>query len=488
MLSMLRFALVVLPCLLPFACGATAGAAEGQKPNFVLVMADDQGWGDVGYNSDSPLQTPVMDEMAATALRFDRFYAAAPVCSPTRGSVLTGRHPNRFACFSWGHPIRPQEVTVAEALKQAGYTTGHFGKWHLGSTRKASPVSPGNSGFDRWVSSPNFYDNNPLLSDQGQVIETQGESSMVTVDKALEFITDAAKNKQPFLAVVWFGNPHTPHQAWPELKALYADQPQRLAAYWAEITGMDRALGRLREELRRLGVAENTVLWYTSDNGANEPGSVAGLSGKKGSLWEGGIRVPAIIEWPARIRSHRVVNVPCGTVDIYPTLLELAGVKVDGQPPLDGTSLVPLFDGQPLRREQPLGFWVYPAPGRGMRSADFLRAQRDEPADAPLPPNEAPAAFENLQQYPLDARPGHAALIDGDYKLHRIPENAGRGRNRNQDPMPGPVTYKLFNLADDPQEQHDLADQQPERLAAMKAALDAWQQSVIRSLNGEDYR
>src|SRR5690606_26517002 len=173
MLSMLRFALVVLPCLLPFACGATTAAAEGQKPNFVLVMADDQGWGDVGYNSDSPLQTPVMDEMAATALRFDRFYAAAPVCSPTRGSVLTGRHPNRFACFSWGHPIRPQEVTVAEALKQAGYTTGHFGKWHLGSTRKASPVSPGNSGFDRWVSSPNFYDNNPLLVDQGRVIETQ---------------------------------------------------------------------------------------------------------------------------------------------------------------------------------------------------------------------------------------------------------------------------------------------------------------------------
>jgi len=482
MLSMLRNALSVLL----IACCATAMAADAKRPNFVLVMADDQGWGDVGYNSDSPLQTPVMDEMAATALRFDRFYAAAPVCSPTRGSVMTGRHPNRFACFSWGHPLRPQEVTVAEALKQAGYTTGHFGKWHLGSTRQASPVSPGNSGFDRWVSSPNFYDNSPLLVDQGRVIETQGESSMVTVEKALEFITSAAKNEQPFLAVVWFGNPHTPHEAWPELKKLYADQPDKLAAYWAEITGMDRALGRLRDELRSLGVAENTVLWYTSDNGANQPGSVAGLSGRKGNLLEGGIRVPAIIEWPARIRSHRAVSAPCGTVDIYPTVLELAGVKVEGQPPLDGTSLVPILEGKPLQREQPLGFWVYPAPGRGMPSGKMLREQRNEPADAPLPPQEAPAAFESFQQYSTNDPPGHAALIDGDYKLHRIPQNAGQGRNANAPAER--FIYKLYNLADDPQEKHDLADQQPERLAAMKAALEAWQQSVIRSLNGEDYQ
>jgi arylsulfatase A-like enzyme len=137
------------------------GGQGDRRPNIVLVMADDQGWGDVGYNGHPVLKTPRLDEMAAAGLRFDRFYAAAPVCSPTRGSVMTGRHPNRFGCFQWGHSLRPNEVTLAEILKGAGYATGHFGKWHLGSVRAGSPVNPGASGFDRWLSAENFYDNDP---------------------------------------------------------------------------------------------------------------------------------------------------------------------------------------------------------------------------------------------------------------------------------------------------------------------------------------
>jgi hypothetical protein len=127
-----------------FSCTSTP-----DHPNIILCMADDQGWGDVGYYSHPDLKTPNLDNMAASALRFDHFYAAAPVCSPTRGSVLTGRHPNRFGCFTWGSTLRPQETTIAEALKQAGYSTGHFGKWHLGSVRQGSPVNPGASGNDR---------------------------------------------------------------------------------------------------------------------------------------------------------------------------------------------------------------------------------------------------------------------------------------------------------------------------------------------------
>lgn len=138
---------------------------ETAPPNIILCMADDQGWGDVGYYGKSIAKTPVLDEMAAKGLRFDRFYAAHPVCSPTRGSVMTGRNPNRFACFEWGHSLRPEEVTIAEALKQAGYTTGHFGKWHLGSVSARSDVSPGASGFDKWFSSPNFFDLDPGLND-----------------------------------------------------------------------------------------------------------------------------------------------------------------------------------------------------------------------------------------------------------------------------------------------------------------------------------
>ena len=146
---------------------ASPGYADGRKPNIVLCMADDQGWGDMAYNGHPVLETPHFDAMAKAGLRFDRFYAGAPVCTPTRGSVMTGRHPNRFGCFKWGHTLRPQEITVAEALKQAGYATGHFGKWHLGSVQPGSPVNPGASGFDDWLSAPNYYDNDPFMSREG---------------------------------------------------------------------------------------------------------------------------------------------------------------------------------------------------------------------------------------------------------------------------------------------------------------------------------
>ena len=189
------------------------GLGASNKPNIILCMADDQGWGDMGYYGHPLLKTPSFDALAKEGVRFDRFYAAAPVCSPTRGSVMTGRHPNRYGCFSYGYSLRPQEITIAEALKTAGYATGHFGKWHLGTVYKNSPVNPGASGFDEWLSAPNFFDNDPILSRQGVAAAFKGESSMVTVDAALEFIGRQAKTNRPFLAVVWFGSPHKPHTA-----------------------------------------------------------------------------------------------------------------------------------------------------------------------------------------------------------------------------------------------------------------------------------
>ena len=243
------------------------GQSAVDKPNIVLCMADDQGWGDMAYNGHAVLQTPSFDAMAAAGLRFDRFYAAAPVCSPTRASVMTGRHPNRSSVFKWGHALRPQEITVAEALKTAGYVTGHFGKWHLGSVVKGSPVNPGAFGFDEWLSAPNFFDNDPILSREGKAVSMPGESSVVTVDAALEFVRKHAKSPQPFLAVVWFGSPHLPHQAIERDRATYEEQSAKLQHFYGEITGMDRAFGKLRNELRTLGIHENTLLWYCSDNG-----------------------------------------------------------------------------------------------------------------------------------------------------------------------------------------------------------------------------
>ncbi len=362
---------ITLSCILAVTVPANAPAAE--PPNIVLVMADDQGWGDMAYNGHPVLKTPNFDQMAASGLRFDRFYAAAPVCSPTRGSVMTGRHPNRFGCFKWGHTLRPQEITLAEALKTAGYTTGHFGKWHLGSVRKGSPVNPGASGFDEWFSAPNFFDNDPILSRQGTAVQTTGESSMVTVNAALEFIQECTSQEKRFLAVVWFGSPHGPHQALAEDRLPYADQPERLQHFYGEITAMDRAFGKLRDKIGRLGIRENTILWYCSDNGAlPEVGSSGGRRGHKGQVYEGGLLVPAIIEWPARIQQPQATSVRCNTSDIYPTLLEITGVSIANQPPLDGISLLPLIDGGVAQRRKPMGFWDYPVAGIRTPSKEWM--------------------------------------------------------------------------------------------------------------------
>ncbi|NUQ63454.1 MAG: sulfatase-like hydrolase/transferase [Pirellulales bacterium] len=447
-------------------------------------MADDQGWGDVAYNGNEVLKTPTLDEMAATGLRLDRFYAAAPVCSPTRASVLTGRHPNRMGCFSWGYTLRPQELTMAEVLKTAGYATGHFGKWHLGPVGPGSPVSPGASGFNRWLSSPNFFEISPKLAQNGIPVATKGEGSEVIVEAALGFIRQAVERKQPFLAVIWFGSPHLPHEATDEDRAPYRDLPEKLQHYYGEITAMDRAMGRLRAQLRELKIADHTLLWYTSDNGATTPGSTGGLRGKKGTLWEGGVRVPCVLEWPARIRSARTSALPCGTVDIYPTVLEIAGAVASRQPPLDGVSLVPLMDGRMAERPKPMGFWDYPAPGRPVRSGELLDQLADRIRAAVATAPGEPALVETdedpgviRQTYSLEERPGHAAWIDGAYKLHRIP----KGKDAKQ------FTYSLYDIERDPHEENDLADKEPERTARMRGALEAWQQSVVRSLNGEDY-
>ncbi|WP_237228096.1 sulfatase [Rubinisphaera sp. JC750] len=463
---------------LVFCLSSLASLSAGEipkRPNIILCMADDQGWGDVGYYGSSPVQTPVLDEMAANGLRFDRFYAAAPVCSPTRGSVMTGRHPNRFGCFSWGYSLRPQEITVAEALQEAGYLTGHFGKWHLGSTYASSPVSPGNSGFDTWYSSPNFYENDPLMSWKGQVIQAKGESSRVPVDYALDFIRSAESQDQPFLAVIWFGSPHLPHEAIDELKELYPDQPDKVAHFLGELTGIDRAMGVLRKELREMGIEKETMLWYTSDNGALKVGSTNGLRGNKGDLYEGGLRVPAIIEWPGVIEKHRVIDQVCGTVDIYPTVVDVVGAEVENNHPLDGQSLVPIIEGNTVEREQPLGFWVYPAKGHKTPSSEFLEQQRLRQLAGDFSDPEAETGKIGAL-VPTENPQGHAALVDGDWKLHRIPK-----KDSNE------MKYTLYNLKKDPAEKKDVAGDNQDRVDTMKQQLSDWQTSVIESLNGEDY-
>ena len=462
-----------------FHCGPAISASAARPPNIILVMADDQGWGDMAYNGHPKLKTPHFDAMAREGIRFDRFYAAAPVCSPTRGSVLTGRTPNRYACYSWGHPLRPQETTLAQTLKKNGYRTGHFGKWHLGSVEKGSPVNPGAVGFDVWASSPNYFDLNPILSIEGKAVPFDGDSSDVTMDIALKFIRESAAKKERFLAVIWFGSPHIPHEALEADAKEYAGEPIEKRSFYAEITAMDRAVGRLRDSLRELGIRDNTVLWYCSDNGALKGvGSSGGRRGHKGQVYDGGLMVPGLLEWPKRFPVPSVVTVPCITSDIFPTVLAAAGVKPGTKRPLDGINLLPILSGKTKERPQPLGFWDYPKPGVRTPAKEWMEALYAEQKEGRA--NSAPErlfldAGTIKDRLPLDSFAGHAAWIDGGWKLHRI-----------QNPKTGTVEWELYDLAADLKESRNQFVDQPKRAAAMQRQLESWLQSVARSHNGED--
>jgi len=449
------------------------------RPNIVLVMADDQGWGDMAYNGHPRVKTPNFDRAAAEALRFDRFYAAAPVCSPTRASVMTGRHPNRMGVFKWGYPMRPQETTVAEALKTAGYTTAHFGKWHLGSVRRQSDAHPGINGFDEWLSAPNFYDNDPILSHNGKAVPIKGESSIVAAEAALDWMEKQTKGDNPFLCVVWFGSPHSPHGAVEEDLRHYAGLPKADQHFLGEVTGMDRAFGMIRKGIRKLGIRDNTILWYTSDNGAlKKVGSAGPFRGWKAQVYEGGLLVPAILEWPAVIKQPAITDARCSTCDIYPTLLEITGVKVKQQAPLDGVSLVPLITKGQSRANRSMGFWDYTIKGIGTPAAAWMKELYDaQQAGKDLPPNVIvpPAAKLPDPKYPTDSYPGHSAWVEGDWKLHRVQDKKGK------------VKWEFYNLAVDPSETTDLMGTEGQRVRHYRGKLEGWLTSVVNSLNGEDY-
>ena len=308
-----------------------AALSAAERPNIVLVMADDHGWHEVSYYDHPYLKTPVLDEMARQGLRFDRFYAAAPVCSPTRASVMTGRHPNRSGVLSPNHAIRPEEITIAQILKKAGYQTGHFGKWHLGPGRAGAPNNPGAMGFDTWLSHDNFFGYSPLLVRDGAPPRRfHGESSWIVASEAIKYIEQASKNPDPFFTVVWFGSPHEPYSAIDDDLIPFVsfrtrdDIDKRLRHRLGEIVAMDRAIGQLRDFLRDSGLRDNTLLWYCSDNGTPREGCVwTKLRGSKGTVYEGGLRVPAIIEWPDRIKKPGITNVPAVTSDIMPTICDV---------------------------------------------------------------------------------------------------------------------------------------------------------------------
>ena len=497
-----RPARLVLACL--GIMWAFASVSADGPPNIILLMGDDHGWEETGYNGHAYLHTPVLDEMAESGLRFDRYYAAHPSCSPTRGSVLTGRHPTRYGTFAPNWSIRPEEITIAHLLRDAGYTTGHFGKWHVGPVKTTSPTSPGAMGFDEWLSHDNFFELNPTFSrNGGPPTQLEGEGSAVIIDETIRFIEESVKSEKPFLAVVWFGSPHEPYSGLERDLALYDDLPARYAdrtvtltsnltglpidrplgdvlrERYAEITAMDRAIGTLRSFLDGEGLRDNTVLWYSGDNGTPASGLAdTPLRGLKGTMYEGGIRVPGIIEWPARISTSRVSDVPVVTSDILPTVATFAGLDVPTRP-LDGVSLVPLLDDGMPSRPSPIFFWSFDTAGLADREPVPYIDPALQSGTTPLVKlmNGIPTrVFENVHYRAIDTRDfdGPRAVVDNDYKLV-LDGSSGSGT-------------ELFDLRDDPGETINLATGKPGVVEALAQRLRQWQRSALHSLTGADYR
>lgn len=410
------------------------------KPNIILVMSDDQGWGQAGYMKHPLLKTPNLNAMADNGLRFNRFYAGAPVCSPTRASVLTGRNNDRTGVFSHGYALRLEEKTLSAALKKAGYATGHFGKWHLDGLRGPGvPVleddthSPGAFGFDEWLTVTNFFDLNPVMGRQGKFEEFKGDSSEVIVGEALKFIKTQKEAGKPSFTVIWYGSPHNPFWASEEDMKDFSSIHENGRKHHGEIVAMDRSIGTLRKTLRDLGIADNTIIWFNSDNGGlttKEVGSdsVGGLKGNKGSMWEGGLRVPCIIEWPAKIKA-RVTDFPASTMDIMPTLLDILDLSKDNMNELyDGDSLKALFESETGPRKKPI---------------------------------------------PFHYSEKTAAIIDNNYKIIKHKLSGDK--------------YELYDLKKDPKESTNIYGRDAEVSGRLKDQIEALIASVANSIEGKDY-
>ena len=487
------------------ACEADVGQAP---PNIILLMADDHGWEETGYNGHPHVQTPVLDEMAASGLRLDRFYAAHPSCSPTRGSILTGRHPNRYGTFTPNNSMRPEEITIGHLLGEAGYMRGHFGKWHVGTVKAGSPLNPGAMGFDEWLSHDNFFELNPSLSHNGGPPEIYpGESSEVLVDKTIQFIEKANADNKPFLAVVWFGSPHEPYSGLTDDLLLYDDLPERYAdrdsvrltsnetgtpvwrplgkvlrERYAEITAMDRSIGTLRDFLNSSGLRENTVVWYTSDNGTPSSGYLdSPLRGMKGQVYDGGVRVPTVIEWPAVISQPVTSSVNAVTTDILPTLAELTGARLREDRPLDGISIVPIIKNTQQERPEPIFFWDFRSQHKSLPNTEPWVEPALQEGTTPLVKlmnGVATRTFRNFHYPEISSTDylGPRVVLGNQYKLVI---HDGQTADDAQ--------VELFDMMTNPEESTNLAASYPEIVEKMQNELRVWQSSVLESLTGGDY-
>lgn len=383
--------------ILPFLLAASLGATAEPRPNLIFILADDLGYGDLGCYGSDKIETPHLDRLAKSGMRWTRFYAASAVCTPTRASCLTGRYPLRFGItkhFVDGDEHLPAgTVTLPHLLRNAGYATAHVGKWHLGGLRKAHLANrphdmpgPLQHGFDHYLASyeeaeprQRLLQTRRLYRDGGKYLirndrpapPTDEHWTTYKVDECLELIERYHGQGRPFFLNLWFDAPHTPYEPAPEpYLSKYKDRAEGDdLLYRSMVTHLDAGVGRIVARLEKLGIAENTFILFTSDNGPSYQGSPGPWKGGKADLHEGGIRVPMIASWPGHIRAGSVCEFFGHTNDLLPTFCEAAGVPLPGDTRFDGFSLLPQLAREVPPPDRGTVFWQldlyewYPQPG-----------------------------------------------------------------------------------------------------------------------------
>jgi len=408
-----------------------SAAAADPRPNIVLVLADDLGYGELGCYGNAAAVTPHLDRFAAEGLRLTDCHSAGSVCSPSRSALLTGRHPYRNGVFTWipeGSPIhlRTSEHALPKLLHAAGYDTCHVGKWHLnGLFNDPAQPQPSDHGYAWWLGTQNnaapshaFPEN--FVRNGQSVGKIEDHSAPFIAREAVTWLETKRDRTKPFFLAVWAHEPHYPiasAERYEKQHAGIADAEER--TYRANVTQLDDAFGAVMKSLDALGLTENTLVIFTSDNGPEGDGTkgpgrglAGGLRGRKRSMYEGGHRVPGMVRWPARIKPGTTSDLPVVGSDFFVTMLAAAGVAPAADRKLDGTSLLPLLSGGRVDRRVPL-YWRWG---------------------------------------------GKVAYREGDWKIV-VDESLEKP--------------ELYDLAADRAEAHDLAAREPERLAAMMARLRA---------------
>jgi len=432
-----------------------ANAAEVSRPNIVVIMPDDQGYGDHGVTGNSVIRTPNIDALAQGSASMSDFYVC-PVCSPTRASLMTGRYHYRTRVvdtFKGRSMMEPEEVTVAEVLQDSGYATGIFGKWHLGDNY---PLRPDDQGFDESYihrggglaqpSEPienNKRYTNPILFENGKQVETEGYCTDLYFDAAIRFIDRCKQNGKPFFVYLPTNAPHGPYHDVPEelyeyyktvdLKSIMVGKKgnvDQLARIAAMIENVDQNIGKLDQHLKEQGLFDNTMVVYLVDNGPNSMRFAGPFRGMKATVHEGGIRSPFFVRWPDRLRPGTVSDRIAAHIDLLPTIAEAAGVNVPARANVDGRSLLPLLEGKSPD-------W----PDRHL----VLQVHR---GDQPV-------------------RYHHMAVRNQRWKLVHP---SGFGKEK----MPEGVPFELYDMASDQGEKVNLAEAKPNVFKKMLKVYDAW--------------